>query len=95
VLLGGIRTAAVQVVATATLGAFFGMGGLGRFLADGIARRDFGMVWAGVIIVASLAVATELSLALVQRRLTSPGLGRRAARGWRHPVEAPPAGSGA
>jgi len=76
VIVGGIRTATVQVVATATLGAFFGTGGLGRYLADGIARRDFDRVWAGVILVAALAVTTELVLAFVQRRLTSPGLAR-------------------
>ena len=39
---GGIRSAAVQVVATATLGAIFGFGGLGRYLVDGVAQNDDG-----------------------------------------------------
>lgn len=75
IIIGGIRTAAVQVVATATLGAVFGYGGLGRYLIDGIARRQFDRIFAGAILVALLAVATEFGLALVQRRLTSRGLG--------------------
>lgn len=70
VILGGIRTAAVQVVATTTLGAVFGLGGLGRYLVDGIARREFDRLFAGVLLVAILAVLTELALGLVQRRLT-------------------------
>ena len=87
VILGGLRTAAVQVVATATLGAWFGLGGLGRFLADGIARRDFDMLWAGVILVAGLALLTELVLALLQRSLTSPGLRRAPTRTMRQATE--------
>lgn len=74
IIVGGIRTAAVQVVATATLGAVFGYGGLGRYLIDGIARRDFDRLFAGVVLVAGLALLTDLGLALVQRRLTSAGL---------------------
>ena len=74
IIVGGIRTAAVQVVATATLGAVFGYGGLGRYLIDGIARRDFDRLFAGVVLVAGLALLTEFAIALVQRRLTSAGL---------------------
>jgi osmoprotectant transport system permease protein len=74
VIAGGIRTAAVQVVATATLGAILGYGGLGRYLIDGIARQEFDRLWAGVILVAVLAILTELLFAWVQRRATSPGL---------------------
>lgn len=74
VIVGGIRTAAVQVVATAALGAILGYGGLGRYLIDGIARREYDRLWAGVILIAGLAILTELFFAFVQRRLTSPGL---------------------
>jgi len=74
IILGGIRTAAVQVVATTTLGAVFGYGGLGRYLIDGIARRDFERLFAGVVLVAGLALVTEFGIALAQRRLTSAGL---------------------
>jgi osmoprotectant transport system permease protein len=66
VILGGIRSAAVQVIATTTLGALFGMGGLGRFIVDGIAQNDNGQLFGGVFLVALIAVSTEASLALAQ-----------------------------
>lgn len=74
VILVGIRTAAVQVVATATLGAVFGTGGLGRYIIDGIAQRRFEEVFAGAIAVAILSILTELLFEAIQRRVTSPGL---------------------
>ena len=74
VIAGGIRSGAVQVVATATLGAIFGFGALGRFLVDGIAQNDDGQLFGGVVLVAALALATELVFAMVQRAATSPGL---------------------
>ena len=76
VVAGGIRSAATQIVATATLGAIFGGGGLGRYLVEGIAQNDNGMIFGGVTLVAVLTIATELVFALVQRGLTSPGLGQ-------------------
>ena len=63
VALVGIRIASVQVVATATLGAVFGGGGLGRFIVQGQARNDDARLWAGAILVALLAIATELVFA--------------------------------
>jgi osmoprotectant transport system permease protein len=75
VVLGGIRSAAVQIVATATLGAIFGGGGLGRFLVDGIAQRDDGQVFGGVLLVAALAIATEVAIGLLERLARSPGPG--------------------
>lgn len=82
VILVGVRTAAVQVVATATLGAVFATGGLGRFIIDGIAQRRYEEVFAGAIVVAILSILTELFFEAIQRRVTSPGLrgGRIAAR---------------
>ena len=79
VVLGGIRSASVQILATATLGAIFGFGGLGRFLVDGIAQQDDGQTWGGVVLVAGLVLLSETAFALAQRRLTSRGL-RVAAR---------------
>lgn len=76
-VMAGVRTAAVQVVATATLAAYVGGGGLGRFIADGFGRADPAMTAAGGVLVALLALVTELSLGAVQRRLTP---GRRVAR---------------
>lgn len=74
VISGGVRAAATQIVATATLGAIFGGVGLGNFLTDGIAQNDNGMIFGGVVLVALLCLATEGLFALIQRRLTSPGL---------------------
>jgi osmoprotectant transport system permease protein len=74
VILAGVRTAAVQVVATATLGAVFATGGLGRYIIDGIAQRKEEELFAGALMVAALSIATELAFALIQRRAVSPGL---------------------
>jgi osmoprotectant transport system permease protein len=80
VVVAGIRTAAVQVVATATLGAVVAYGGLGRYIIDGIARNEYDRLFGGVVLVAGLALLTEGGFALLQRVLTSPGL-RRAPTG--------------
>jgi osmoprotectant transport system permease protein len=91
VVLTGIRIAAVQVVATATLGAVFGGGGLGRYIIQGFARQDDARLWAGVLMVACLAVATELALSWwIRRAEIWPG-GRASVH---LPVEAPTSGPG-
>jgi osmoprotectant transport system permease protein len=77
VLLAGVRTAAVQVVATATLAAIVAWGGLGRYIVDGLAQRDSVQVFAGALLVAVLSVLTELALALTQRLVVSAGLTHR------------------
>jgi len=77
VVLAGVRTAAVQVVATATLAALVAWGGLGRYIIDGLAQRDFVQVFAGAFLVAVLSVLTELFLALIQRFTVSAGLTHR------------------
>jgi osmoprotectant transport system permease protein len=82
VIVGGIRSGAVQIVATATLGAVFGGVGLGRFLVEGLAQNDDGKIFGGVVLVALLSLATEGLFALAQNFVTSPGLGRPR-RGWR------------
>lgn len=66
VIMAGIRTAGVQVVATATLAAVVAWGGLGRFIVDGFAQRDFPQIFAGAILVAGLAFVAELGLAGLQ-----------------------------
>ena len=73
-IFAGLRTAAVQVVATATLAAVIAWGGLGRYIIDGLSQRDNVEVFAGAVLVALLSVVTELSLALIQRRVVSKGL---------------------
>jgi osmoprotectant transport system permease protein len=74
VIAAGLRSATVQVIATATLGALFGFGGLGRYLVDGVAQNDDGQIFGGVFLVAALALLAEGGFALLQRSLTSPGL---------------------
>jgi len=76
VVLTGVRIAAVQVVATATLGAVFGGGGLGRYIIQGNARQDYTRLWAGVLMVALLAVATELVFGWLVRRSDRQASGR-------------------
>lgn len=68
-ILAGVRTAAVQVVATATLGAVVGWDGLGRYIVDGFARQDPALLIGGALLVAGLAVATELAFGLMARLL--------------------------
>lgn len=69
IIIAAVRVAAVQVVATATLGALVGWGGLGRFIVDGFATRDNVEVFAGALLVAALAIITEVVLAAVERRV--------------------------
>jgi osmoprotectant transport system permease protein len=75
-VMAGVRTATVAVVATATLAAYVDSGGFGRYIVDGFAVNDNVKVFAGGLLVALLAILLELVLALVQRWLTSPGLRR-------------------
>lgn len=69
-IMAGVRTSSVTVVATATLSALIGGGTLGRYIVDGFAQSDNGMLIGGSILVALLAVLTEVGLALLERRLT-------------------------
>lgn len=81
-IVSGVRSAMLQVIATATVAAYVSLGGLGRFLIDGQAVRDYAQMLGGAVLVAVLAVVVDLLLALVQRLVVSPGLtgryGRRA-----------------
>jgi osmoprotectant transport system permease protein len=74
VILTGIRSASVQIIATATLGAIFGFGGLGRYLVDGVAQRDIGQVMGGAVLVATLVIVTDVLFALLQRLVTPRAL---------------------
>jgi osmoprotectant transport system permease protein len=75
-ILAGIRTAAVQVVATATLAAVIAGGGLGRYIIDGNAQGDEGMLIAGAVLVALLAILTEVIFGGIQRVLSPRTLSR-------------------
>jgi osmoprotectant transport system permease protein len=78
-IMAGVRTSTVQVVATATLAAVVGLGGLGRYLIDGLAQRDLPQVVGGAILVAVLSLVTELVLGRVQTLVVSDGLAGRGA----------------
>lgn len=73
-IVAGLGSAAVQIIATATLGAIFGFGGLGTYLTEGIAQNDDPMVFGGVVLVALLALAAEGGFSLLARWLTPRGL---------------------
>jgi osmoprotectant transport system permease protein len=77
-VMAGVRTATVAVVATATLAALVDAGGLGRYIVDGKAVQDNAKVFAGGLLVALLALALDGLLALVQRAITSPGIRTKA-----------------
>ncbi len=82
----GLRSAALQVVATATLAATVGLGGLGRFLIDGLAVRDYPQMAGGAVLVAALALLVDVGAAGLQRLLVSPGLtGKTGGRRTRRP----------
>ena len=74
VMFGGIRTAVLQVIATVSVVAYLPLGGLGRYLFDGLVLQDFPRMLAGSLLIAGLAIAVDLILAAVQRMLLSPGL---------------------
>ena len=73
-LMAGIRTAAVQVVATASLGAVISADCLGFFVLKGIAIQDRPQIFAGALMIAALSMLTELLFGWLQRRVVSPGL---------------------
>lgn len=75
-IMAGVRTSAVQVMSTATLAAYVGLGGLGRYLIDGLAQQQLTQVVGGAILVAILAVLTEFTLAALQKRIVPKGIAR-------------------
>ncbi|WP_316524719.1 ABC transporter permease [Kitasatospora brasiliensis] len=66
-LLAGFRTATVQVIATATVAAYVGLGGLGRYVMDGLATRQYAVTVGGALLVVLLAVAAQLFFSLLAR----------------------------
>lgn len=79
-LLSGIRGATLQVVSTATVAAYLGLQGLGRYIIDGRAQADFAQMAGGALVVAALALALELLFVLLGRTVVSPGLRRTTRR---------------
>jgi len=95
-ILGGLRAATLQVIATATIAAYVSLGGLGRFVIDGNnagagSPNGYPQMAAGAIVIAVLALVVEGVLEIVQRVAVSPGLRnvatrKRTARIWRKPT---------
>lgn len=95
-ILGGLRSATLQVIATATIAAYVALGGLGRFVIDGNnagagSPNGYPQMAAGAIVIAVLALVVEGVLEIVQRFAVSPGLRnaatrKRTARIWRRPT---------
>lgn len=73
-VVAGLRTAVVQVIATATLAAYVGGGGLGTFINNGYGRQDYPQVLSGAILVAALALVAEVAMAGLQRLATPAAL---------------------
>ncbi|GAA5000965.1 ABC transporter permease [Actinopolymorpha pittospori] len=73
-ILSGVRSAMLQIIATATIAAITSLGGLGRYIVDGQAVRDYSQMVAGSILVALLAIVVEAVLAGVQRLVVPAGL---------------------
>ncbi|MGW2821097.1 ABC transporter permease [Streptomyces sp. NPDC001443] len=75
-ILGGLRSAAVQIVSTATIAAYVGLGGLGRYIIDGLYQRNYEKVVGGATLVAALALVTLAAFWAVARLTVSPGVRR-------------------
>lgn len=77
-VISGVRSSALQIVSTATIAAFVALGGLGRFLIDGLGVRNYAEMVTGAVLVALLAIAVDLVFALFSRIVVSDGLTGRA-----------------
>ncbi|KUO12778.1 ABC transporter permease [Streptomyces sp. DSM 15324] len=75
-ILGGLRSAAIQIVSTATIAAYVGLGGLGRYIVDGLYQHDYEKVVGGAALVAAMALATLGLFWAVARAAVSPGVRR-------------------
>jgi osmoprotectant transport system permease protein len=73
-LIGGLRAASIQIVSTATLAAYVGLGGFGFYIFQGLPLRDYGEMLGGAILVAGLALVIDGILALTQHVITPRGV---------------------
>ncbi|MDQ0993673.1 ABC transporter permease [Streptomyces sp. V3I7] len=77
-ILSGLRSAAIQIVSTATIAAYVSLGGLGRYIVDGLYQRNYEKVVGGATLVAVLALVTLTLFWAVNRIAVSPGVRRSA-----------------
>ncbi|GAA1148043.1 ABC transporter permease [Kribbella jejuensis] len=73
-IISGVRSATLQIVSTATIAALVSLGGLGRYVIDGLKLRDFPQMFTGALLVALLALLLDALFALIGRLTVSPGL---------------------
>lgn len=78
-ILGGLRAATLQVIATATLASYVGSGGLGRFLFLGLKTQDYAMMLGASLVVVALAILFELLFGLAAKFARTAGHDVRAA----------------
>lgn len=76
-VLSGLRSAAIQIVSTATIAAYVSLGGFGRYIIDGLYQRDYAKVVGGATLVALLALLTLGVFWAAGRLAVSPGVRRR------------------
>lgn len=69
-IFSGFRSALVQLIATATIAAYAGFGGLGRFLIDGLGRNDTPQIIGGALVVSALAIVSELVCSMIEKWMT-------------------------
>jgi osmoprotectant transport system permease protein len=79
-MVSGVRSSTLQIVSTATIAAYLGLQGLGRFILDGRAQANFSEMAGGAILVALLALVLEFTFAWIGRAIVSPGLRRTASK---------------
>lgn len=79
-IFSGFRSATLQVIATATIASYVTLGGLGRFIYDGLAQQDYPQMISGGLLVAALALTADLLLATIQRYVVSRGVTGRFGR---------------
>jgi osmoprotectant transport system permease protein len=73
-IISGLRGATLQIVSTATIAALVALGGLGRYVVDGLKLRDFPQMFTGALLVALLAILLDVLFALLGRVAVSDGL---------------------
>ncbi len=73
-IISGLRGATLQIVSTATIAALVALGGLGRYVVDGLKLRDFPQMFTGALLVALLAILLDVLFAVVGRVVVSDGL---------------------
>jgi osmoprotectant transport system permease protein len=80
-IMSGVRSATLQVIATTTIAAYVSLGGLGRYVFDGQSQQDYPQMASGAVLVALLAMAADFILAMVQRAIVSRGVSGRYSKG--------------